>query len=215
MNNTTHARNSEFGVRSSELPHSAFRTFLTAFTVCCLSTAVAASSPTVYEKVTEQLSQTVATCRKLAAQVAGYDAVFRRDPMRPLVDGQGQLVTSAGLHGGLSVQGIIWSDERPLAIIDDELLSQGDVVGSYKILQIRADGLIAQRGEEYLFVPLDRGLETQEERPISPLSLLALPEDVPVPLAPRRSPVVVESGTASVVPASAPAHRDSIVIRSQ
>jgi hypothetical protein len=136
----------------------------------------------------------------MAQDMAGYDAVFRRDPMRPLIDAQGQLVTTTGLHGGLSVQGIIWSDERPLAVIEDELCAQGDVVGPYKILQIRADGVIAQREDQFLFIPLDRGVETRQEHPVDPLSLLALPEDVPVPYAPRRTPVIVQSGSASVVP---------------
>jgi hypothetical protein len=105
----------------------------------------------------------------------------------------------------LSVQGIIWSDERPLAVIDDELFAQGDAIGPYTILQIRHEGVIVQRDADYLFVPLDRGLETQHEHPVSPLSLLSLPEDLPVPYLPKRRPVVIESGQISVVPA-APNH---------
>jgi hypothetical protein len=158
------------------------------------------ASSTVYEKLNEQLGQALETCRKHAAQLIGYDVVFRRDPMRPLVDEEGRLVTSAGLHGGLSVQGIIWSDERPLVVIDDELFAQGADLGPYKILLIRPDGLVAQRGQDFVFIPLDRGLETQEERPVTPLSLVALPEDVPPPFAPQRSPVIIESGSWSVVP---------------
>ena len=150
----------------------------------------------------EQLAQATAAYQQMVAPSAGYDVVFRRDPMQPLVDAQGRPVTFSGLHGGLSVQGIIWSDERPLAVIDDELFAHGDVIGPYTLLQNRQDGVLVQRGEDYLFVPMDRGLETQHERPINPLSLLALPEDVPVPYAPSRRPVVIESGNASIVPTS-------------
>ena len=131
--------------------------------------------------------------------MVGYDVVFRRDPMRSLIDARGQLVTSAGLGGGLSVQGIIWSEERPLAVIDDALFAAGDTVGAYKILQIRPDGVIAQHGQEALLIPLDRGLQALEEHPMNPLAVLSLPEDVPVPYAPRHRTVLIESGTIALV----------------
>ena len=161
-----------------------------------------AMAGTSYERTTEQLSQAVQTYRDLTKEAGNYDVVFRRDPMRPLIDAQGGLVTSAGLHGGLSVQGIIWSTDRPLAVIEDELFGAGDVLGPYTILQIREDGLIAQRGQDFLFIPLDRGLETQQERKVSALSLIALPIDVPVPMLPRRAPVIIESGSLTAISTS-------------
>ena len=148
--------------------------------------SVHAGTPS-HQQIANQLSEAIEKCRGLASQGAGYDAVFRRDPMRPLVDSQGRLVTSAGLHGGFSVEGIIWSSDRPLAVIDDELFAKGDTVGPYTIAHIRQDGVVVQRGKEFRLIPLDRGVETQVEHQVDPLSLLALPEDVPVPLAPRRS----------------------------
>lgn len=154
---------------------------------CGVGTVMAASPG--HQQIANQLSESIETCRGLASQGSGYDAVFRRDPMRALVDSQGRLVTSAGLHGGLSIEGIIWSPDRPLAVIDDELFAKGDTVGPYTIAQIRQDGVVVQRGSDFRLIPLDRGLETQVEQKVDPLSLLSLPEDVPVPLAPRRSPV--------------------------
>ena len=161
---------------------------------CCLSLVallcgggLVAAAQTDYARLAEQLSQAIETSREFAAAGPGYDVVFRRDPMRALVDSQGRLVTSAGLHGGFSVEGIIWSADRPLAVIDDELFAKGDTVGPYTILQIRQDGVVVQRGDDVRLVPLDRGLETLEEQRIDPLSLLSLPEDIPVPLAPHRS----------------------------
>ena len=77
-------------------------------------------------------------------------------------------MASAGLHVGLAIQGVIWSDERPLAVIDDELFAQGDAIGPYKILQIRPDGVVVQRQDETLFVPLDRGVETPAAAPANP-----------------------------------------------
>ena len=112
-----------------------------------------------YERMAAELSQTLESAKTVAQSAdAGYDAVFRRDPMRPLIDGKGNLVTSTGFQGGLSVQGIIWSDERPLAVIDDELFAQGDTVGPYTVERIQFDGVTVRRGEETTFIPLDRGV---------------------------------------------------------
>ena len=115
-------------------------------------------SPKTYERTANELGQTIQSVDAMHQDAGGCDAVFRRDPLRPLVDAQGQLISSAGMSGGLSVQGIIWSDERPLAVIDDELFAQGDTVGPYTIVQIRADGVTVRRGDETIAIPLDRGL---------------------------------------------------------
>ena len=160
---------------------------------CAFGVLNAQAGQTDYGQLTKQLSETVSMQRTLARRATGYDVVFRRDPMRALVSSQGELVTSAGLHGGLSVEGIIWSSERPLAVIDDELYAQGQTIGPYTILQIRRDGVVVQKEQEYLLVPLDRGIETQQERHLDPLSLLSLPEDVAVPYAPQRSPAAIST----------------------
>ncbi len=122
---------------------------------------IAGTTPAAgYARVSEQLSTAIATCRELEAQVLPYDVVFRRNPMTPLVDAQGQLISSAGMHGGLSVQGIIWSPEHPMVIVDDELFSPGDAVGPYTIVEVRPDGAIVLQGVNTLFIPLDRGMDT-------------------------------------------------------
>ena len=135
------------------------------------------------ERALTPLSQAVDHAKRLLGEFAPYDVVFRRDPMRALVDAQGELVTSTGLHGGLSVDGIIWSAEHPLAVIDDELVASGQTVGPYAVLQIQADGVVVQRpGQtQALFVPLDRGLETRQEYPVDPASLQPLPADAASP----------------------------------
>ena len=138
---------------------------VTLFFFC--ATAMAETVPKDHAKLTEQLAKAVKQCRELAAQTAPYDVVFRRDPMRPLVDAQGQFVSTSGMHGGLSVDGVIWSEDHPLAIIDDELVPPGATVGPYTIMQIHSDGIVVKRGEEILFVPLDRGLEPSQEQPAS------------------------------------------------
>ena len=133
------------------------------------------AAPGSYEQITEQLSQAIATYKTLNQQQARYEVVFRRDPMKALVDAQGNLVTSIGLRDGLSVQGVIWSEERPLAIVDDELFAQGDKVADYSIREIRRDGITVQRGTEIQVIPLERGIETQQSAPPQ-----ASPTDAPI-----------------------------------
>lgn len=121
------------------------------------------------ERTAAQLTQAVGASRELSAQMVPYDAVFRRDPMRALVNERGELVTSVGLQSGFAVQGIIWSTERPLVIVDDELFAPGASVGPYAILQIQPDGVVVKReGEAALFIPLDRGLAPPEVTPAEP-----------------------------------------------
>ncbi|MBI4436651.1 MAG: hypothetical protein HY590_04485 [Candidatus Omnitrophica bacterium] len=111
-----------------------------------------------YERITEQLSQTIATVKALDTRKEKYDVLFRRDPMRALVDSQGNLLTSAGLHDGLGVQGIIWNEKRPLAVIEDELYAKGDVIGDYVIRDIRDDSVIVQHGDQIQRIPVDHSL---------------------------------------------------------
>ena len=133
---------------------------------CCLSllsfftlpSPVASASQDRYERITEQLSQTVTAVKELGTRKEKYDVMFRRDPMRALVDSQGNLLTSAGLHEGLAVQGVIWNESRPLVVIEDELYAKGDAIGDYVIREIRADSVIVQHGDSVERIPVDRSL---------------------------------------------------------
>jgi hypothetical protein len=137
-----------------------------------VSSVSAGAGVEAYERTAQHLEQAVASSQAMSKQMAEYDVVFRRDPMRPLVDSQGRLVSSAGLHGGLSIQGIIWSPDRPLAVIDGELFAAGQVVGPYAIQQIFGDGIIVRKQDgEQLFIPLDQGLETPPAETVAPSQL--------------------------------------------
>ncbi len=129
---------------------------------------VATTSAAAQERAIDQLGQALEKAHTLRQQLLGYDAVFLRDPMRPLVDAQGDRLAAGWLSGSLSVQGIIWSDEQPLAVVDGELLPTGAVVGPYAIQQIHPDGIVVRReSKKTLFIPLDRGLEPPQERPMA------------------------------------------------
>ena len=155
-------RSAEWGMRNEKhiTPHSQFPT--PNFLVVCLVlsiTSLASAAPTNYERTAEQLSQAVGLYKDLSKQQSRYDVAFRRDPMRPLVDAQGNLTTSAGLRDGLSVQGIFWSEGRPLVVIEDQLFAQGDTIDQYTIKEIHRDGVVVQSGSETQTIPLDRGLD--------------------------------------------------------
>ena len=117
------------------------------------------------ERTTRQLSQALQTYRSRFQQEGRYDAVFQRDPMQAMLNSQGRVTVSAGLGEGLAVQGIIWSEARPLVVIDDHLFAQGDVVGPYKILEIHPNRVVAQLGDESKVIQLDRDLQKQETPP--------------------------------------------------
>ena len=130
----------------------------------CLTGARVDAASRASTRTAEELAQAVQASRTLSQRVAPYDAVFRRDPLQPLVDGQGQWVSSSGLSSGLLVQGIIWSDQRPFAVVDDELYAPGAVVGPYTIVEIHEQGIVVERDSTRLMIPLDRGLEPPSKK---------------------------------------------------
>ena len=146
--------------------------------ICLTGTRVDAASRTS-KRTAEELAQAVQASRALSQDVAPYDAIFRRDPMQPLVDREGQWVSSSGLSSGLSVQGIIWSDQRPLAVVDDELYAPGAVVGPYTIVEIQEQAIVVEREGTRLVIPLDRGLEPPQAQADGSPSLQTLPSDAP------------------------------------
>ena len=194
------------------------RGLMSLFLVCSSSFLAGApvwaaeASPRAYERVTEQLSQAISASQQLDQEVVAYDAVFRRNPMRPLVDGQGQLVTSVGLKDGLSVQGVIWSSDHPFAVIDEDLVAPGAIIGPYTILQIQADGVVVKRGDEVLTIPLDRGLEPSDTSATAsePAPVLT-PAVEPAPPVPTESTTPLSETEASKTPASLKASSDQKV----
>ncbi len=138
--------------------HSLIGMLLVVFLSC--NVAFAEITARECERIASELSQTIKTCPDLAKQSVWHDMVFRRDPMQSLIDEKGNLTNAAGLHEGLALQGFVWSREFSVALIDDMFFSQGDKVGPYKILEIRNDGLVAERDKQVIFVPLYRESET-------------------------------------------------------
>jgi hypothetical protein len=172
------------------------------------ASAQAGVSPRDYQRLIEQLSDTTESRKRASQQMIAYDVVFRRDPMRPVVDAQGGLLSPAALHDGLSVQGIIWSEAHPLAVIEGDIFSVGERVGPYTILEIKPSGVVAQRGNEMLFIPLDRGVGAVQPVAAVPsataVAPAAAPNTSPAPtIAPLTGPAPATS-TAAATPAADP-----------
>lgn len=80
----------------------------------------------------------------------------KRDPFNwssavisTLVDQHGSLVASAFKE--LTLSGIVWNSKTPLAIIDDTLLEEGDVINGVYVIDIQPDSVLLQKGnEQYL-----------------------------------------------------------------
>ena len=154
---------------SLRTPRSALHIVLVLAAILVVSASVSAESTSSGdERTLQQLSQAIDAYRGLAEPVTERDVMFHRDPFQALVDEQGHLVTSVGLYGGFSVQGIVWSHDRPLAVIDDQVVAQGETIGSYTILQIRSDGVVVQHNDQTTFIPVNRVMETSDDRAVDP-----------------------------------------------
>lgn len=54
----------------------------------------------------------------------------------------------------LALGGIMWSEKDPKAVIGSEMVSRGDVVGGYKVVEIKKDRVILKDGAEEIILKL-------------------------------------------------------------
>ena len=110
-----------------------------------------------YAKNVERLDAAVSEYQRLSNQEDGYDAVFYRNPTQPLINAQGA-TTSSLRKGDLAIAGVIWANEHPFAVINNDLFSAGETVGPYKLIEIKQDGVrVRRRGDtQDLWVPIGR-----------------------------------------------------------
>lgn len=82
----------------------------------------------------------------------GYDSKNRRDPFRPLVDREGNIlpeVRPAAANVELNLEGIVWSGKGDsYAIISGSVVGVGDLLGDYKVKAIEKNRVIMGRGGE-------------------------------------------------------------------
>jgi hypothetical protein len=95
-----------------------------------------------YETSVQKLrAETIALSRKLA-QNGTYDPALIVAPVEPVIP-----VTkpgAAGANGEITLQGVSWSTEMPLALINDKLYKTGDRVAGGTIVKILPYSVILQ-----------------------------------------------------------------------
>ena len=82
-----------------------------------------------------------------------YDAGSRRDPFRPLVDKDGNILPEArpvNTSVELNLEGIVWSGKGDsYAILGGTIVKAGDMLGDYKVKSVEKTRVVLQReGEE-------------------------------------------------------------------
>lgn len=88
-----------------------------------------------------------------AAQTFQYDSKGRRDPFTPPVE-SGKPITDAEITGkltelkGIEVQGIIWDEKNPMAMIEDEIITEGQNFRGAKVVDIQEHAVVMEfKGE--------------------------------------------------------------------
>ncbi len=87
-----------------------------------------------------------------------YDPKGARDPFVPLISEEGGLVSDAysiAAFGEVRLEGIVWDDSGPsMALINGELVKEGDVLGEAKVLKIEKDSVKLDIGGEEVLIRL-------------------------------------------------------------
>jgi len=94
----------------------------------------------------------------IAEQGFEYDAKGTRDPFVPLVSKEGAYVSDAyGISGikDVRLEGVVWDEAKTsVAIINGEIVEEGQEIGSVKVLKIERDGVIFDVDGEVVKVEL-------------------------------------------------------------
>ena len=108
------------------------------------------------------------TAEQIAAQLADegqekfiYDSHNRRDPFKPIfLNDAAAVVQDGGESVPFFLKGIVWDPEGgAVAIINDEILKQGDEISGFKIKKIKRNEVILLKGEKEINLFLREGDE--------------------------------------------------------
>lgn len=80
-------------------------------------------------------------CGFLFAEEFLYDAHGKKDPFSPPIISTGEK-TGAEVLTGVKLEGIIWDEKKPIAIINDKVVGIGDTISGAKIIEIKKDEVI-------------------------------------------------------------------------
>ncbi len=76
---------------------------------------------------------------------------FSRDPFMPLIDSYGRVLIAREIDvEGMSLEGIIYSEENPAAVINGEIIRENETIGDYLVLKIEETRVIlSKEGKSY------------------------------------------------------------------
>lgn len=82
-----------------------------------------------------------ALCVSIFAEEFTYDSHGKKDPFSPPVI---SAVEKAGTEvlAGVRLEGIIWDEKKPIAVINDKVVGIGDEISGAKIIDIRQNEVI-------------------------------------------------------------------------
>ena len=95
-----------------------------------------------------------------AEQEFKYNPKGKRDPFIPLISESGGYASDAyeaSAAEDIRLEGIVWDEVKgSIAIINGEIVKEGDVMGSIKILKINKDSVIFDVGGENVKIDLNK-----------------------------------------------------------
>ena len=106
-----------------------------------------------------------------AAEAFVYDPKGKRDPFLPPSE-TGKPVADVEVTGklaelrGIEVQGIIWDEKNPLAMIQDEIIAEGQDFKGAKVLKIELHSVTFEfKGEKVRIEVKEEDLAAPQEKP--------------------------------------------------
>jgi hypothetical protein len=134
---------------------------LAATTPSALKPVAVSSAPTADEQKKDVLP--MRAYEQLLASVREQDLAFRdvqfKNPMSPLIaENKGatteKVETAADVTRGYSIKGIIWNDERPLALVNDQVVGVGERLDDGALVtEINPSSVkFTKRGNRYVLV---------------------------------------------------------------
>ena len=95
-----------------------------------------------------------------AEEAFKYNAKGKRDPFVPLISESGGYASDAyeaSAVEDIRLEGIVWDDVKgSIAIINGEIVKEGDAMGSIKVLKINKDSVVFDVGGESIKIDLNK-----------------------------------------------------------
>lgn len=89
-----------------------------------------------------------------------YDSKGKRDPFIPLIGKGAEFLfteVAVGSMEGIYLEGVVWDPvDGSLAIINGEIAAEGDIVGGFKVKEIKKEEVVlVKEGEEFIITLIE------------------------------------------------------------